>query len=658
MASSKSIEAGRASVRVDAELSPLQKKLGQIDASFKQLGSKISGIGKGFAAVGAGITAAGATTLGSIVALSTRFAGLGDELSKAHDRTGIAASSLSELGYAAAQSGSDLATVEKSVSKMQRGIIEASEGSKMIAESFDAIGLSAEQLKKLSPEEQFLAVGKAIAKIPDPTERAARAMQIFGRSGTQLLPMLTSDIEALRQEARDLGLVISDEDAVNATNLGDAFDRVKKSLGGIATQLGAAIAVPFTHIANTIATIIGRVSAWVSANRDVVKMVAAIAAGFVVAGTVITGVGIALIGFGATIAAIGTIASTVFAAVGTAIGILTSPITLAVAGIVAIGYVALEASGSLTTLSEMFGSLGTTATTAWGGIVAAISSGDFETAGQIAFTALEVAWLTVTNKMKEVWNQVSDFFVNVWLNVVESIVQTGASIYFGMASWFDKLSVSLTDGFDTAFVYIVGAIDNIQTAIAKAIIKAGEFFGMFSKAESVQIQATLDDELSKRAGGRDKGLGGRFGQRAEDAAGRDASRQSTASQFADTVREDFERRQSRSSVDGSGLSDAQKRLQELQSKLQEQASDAQAKAAKAQEESGKAQKAGSAQAGAADAMKLTGAGSVGTFVAGAASQLGGASIQDSIASATQATADNTSSMVDQMREMIAGGGLI
>jgi hypothetical protein len=652
VASSKSIEAGRAFVRTDADLSPLEKKLKTIEAKFQALGGKISGIGGGLAKVGAGATAIGSAALGGILALSARFAGLGDELSKAHDRTGIAASSLSELGYAAAQSGSDLATVEKSISKMQRGIIEASEGSKMIAESFGALGLSVEKLKQLSPEDQFLAVGKAIAKIQDPTERAARAMQIFGRSGTQLLPMLISDIEALRKEARDLGVVISDDDAINATNLGDAFDRVKKSLGGIATQLGASVAKPFTAIANTLATIIGRVSAWVAIHRDIVQTVAAVAAGFVVAGTIITGVGIALIGLGATIASIGTIASAVFATIGTAISILTSPITLAVVGIAAIGYIALEASGSLATLSEMFGTLGTTATTAWAGIVAAISSGDFQTAGQIAFTALEVAWLTVTNKMKEVWNQVSDFVVNVWLNVVESIVQAGASVYFGIASYFDKLSVALTDGFDTAFVYITGAIDNIQTAIAKAIIKASEFFGLFSKEQSMEIQATLDGELSGRASGRERGLGSRSGQRAADAAGRDAQRKNTAKQFADTVREDFERRRTHSSVDGSGLTDAQKRLQELQAKLAEQASEAQAKAAKAQEESGKVQQASAAQEQASMAMQSTSAGSVGTFVSGVAGNILGGGEQSKIADATKQTADNTSKLTEQMREFL------
>lgn len=653
----KSIEAGRASVKVDADLTPLQKKLGQIDAAFKATGARIAKIGAGFAAIGAATSAIGSSALASITALSQRFAGLGDELSKARDRTGISASALSELGYAAAQSGSDLATVEKSVAKMQKGITEANAGSKSLAEAFTSIGLSAAKLARLSPEEQFLAVGAAIGKIPDPTARAAKAMQIFGKSGTQLLPLLISDIQALRQEARDLGVVISDEDATNATNLGDAFDRVKKSLGGIATQLGAAIAVPFTKIANTVAGIIGKISAWVAANRAVVQTVAAVAAGMVAVGTVVTGVGIAIVGLGATIASIGAIASASFAAVGTALAIITSPITITVAGIAAIGVAAVQAVGGLTILSGMFSSLGATATTAWQGIVAAVSTGDLQTAGEIAFTAIEVAWQTVTTKMQEVWLRVSDFFQNVWLNAVESIVQVGANIYFGIAKQFDKLSVALVNGFDTAFVYITGAIDRIQTAIAKAIVQAQEFFGLFSADQSIQIQQSLDDDLAKRAGKRDQGLGQRSGQRAAGLEERDQTRRATAEQFGSIVGDDFNRRRSSSSVDNSGLASAQSRLAELQSKLQTQSSTSVAKAAEAQASSQRAQQLASVQQAASQAIQSTSAGSVGTFVSGVAGRIAGGGVQDEIKNATLETAANTAKLTEQMREMLTEGAL-
>lgn len=49
-----------------------------------------------------------------------------------------------------------------------------------------------------------------IAAIEDPAERTRMAMEAWGISGTMLLPMV-KDLQPLRQEARDLGLVPTDE---------------------------------------------------------------------------------------------------------------------------------------------------------------------------------------------------------------------------------------------------------------------------------------------------------------------------------------------------------------------------------------------------------------------------------------------------------------
>ncbi|MCA9132939.1 MAG: hypothetical protein KDA45_07280 [Planctomycetales bacterium] len=566
MAGSRGIEAGNAFVRVDADLSPLAKKLRQIDQKFKDLGAKISNVGKSLAAVGAGTSAMGAAILAPISAAVSQFTSASDALAD--------------------------------------------------------IGLDAKRLRTLSPEDQFQAVADGLSAIDDASRRGAVAQAIFGRSGRQLRPMLSS-LREIRQEARDLGLVLKKDDTDAAAKLADAFNRIKRTIGGAFLQVGAAVAEPLLQALNVITQITAKANHWMAANRELIKTIAGIGVGLVVAGAAVTALGFTLMGVGATIASIGTIASTAFAAVGAAIAVATSPVTLAVAGIAAIGYVALEATGGLAKLSEMFGQLGTTATTAWGGIVAAISSGDFQSAGEIAFTALEVAWLTVTTKMQSVWSGVADFFKNVWLNSVESIVHIGADIYFGISKYFDQLAVALQGAFDTAFVYITGAIDSIQTSIAKAIVQAQEFFGLFSEAQSAQIQRSLDDDLARRASGRQSGLDGRASGRQSGLEQRDAARRATASDFSSIVSEDFDRRRSNTAVDSSGLSDAQRRLAALQAKLQEQSAAAVAKVAKAQAGDQLAQRAGQSQMAAESALRSTSSGSVGSFVSGVASQIAG-----------------------------------
>lgn len=652
MASTRGIEAARAFVRTDADLSPLDKKLKLIEAKFKQLGQRISSIGSGLARAGAGVSAIGASILAPITAAVKQFTSAGDALDKMSARTGVSVEALSELGFAAEQGGSNIGAVEKGLAGLARTLFDASNGSSSAAEGLAAIGLSARQLRGLRPEDQFQAVADALSQVRSESRKGAIAQRIFGRGGRELLPML-STLREVRQEARDLGLVLSRDDTTAAAKLSDAFNRIKRTIGGAFLQVGAAVAEPVLRALKAITQITATVNKWVAANRELVQQIAVIGLGISAAGVAMTTLGIAVIGLGATIASIGTIASAAFAAVGSAISIATSPITLAVAGIAAIGYVALEASGSLTVLSKMFGDLGTTATTAWAGIVAAISSGDLQTAGQIAFTALEVAWQTVTTKLREVWSNVADFFVNTWLAAVESIVQVGANIYFGIAKYFDQLTTALTNGFDTAGVYIIGVIDSIQTAIAQAIVKALEFTRILSKSDAAAASGILSTDAAGRAAAREAGLGQRAGDRAAGLSQRDSQRRQDAQQFAEIVGDDFRRRQS--PVDRSGLSDAQKRLEELKAKLAQQASEAQQKAAKAQTESVAAQRFNSARLGADGA--LSSAGSVGTFVAGVAGRIAGGGVQDDLTNAAKETAENTGALLDQFRLMVNGGGL-
>ncbi len=629
--SAGAIEAGKGFVRIFTDLSPLDKGLKQLEAKMQSFGSGISSVGSRVAGIGAGAAALGASILAPVAAATKMFADFGSAIKDTSDRTGISAQSISELGYAAEQSGTDLATVEGATAKMQKGIKGAVGGNKAMSESFESLGLSAKSLAQLSPEQQFEAVAKAVGSIANPTIRAGKAMEIFGKAGTKLLPMIR-DMDALRQEARDLGISISDIDAANAEELGDSFSKFARVIQGIGNQIAAAIAAPLTKVINTISAVVSTASRWIAANQGLVQTVAAIAAGFVVVGGIVFSLGVAIVGVGATISALGAViggivatATAVFGAVASVIGAVLSPIGLVVAAVVGLGvyiaYTALSATGSITKLGEMFGSLGGTATEAWGGIVAALSTGDLETAGQIAFTALEIGWLTITTTMRQVWANVSDFFVNVWRSAVESIVQIGASIYFGISKYFDQLSNALVAGFDIAVTYITGAIDGIQTAIAKAIIKAQEFFGFFSKDQSVQIQASLDSDLKRRADGRQKGLDSRSSERGQALNQRDQQRQATADQFSTIVSEDFKR--AKTKVENPGLSDAQKRLEELKLSLSAKAAEAQTKAAEAQKD-GPAKVEAAQQA--ISTIKNESGGSTGTFVSGVSASIAGGGV--------------------------------
>ena len=202
MANAGAIRAGKAFVELYADDSKLaaglrraQKRLQSFGASVRTAGLALFGVGT------AAVTALAGT--------AKLFADMGDAVNKASQRTGIAVETLSELGYAAEQSGLEMSTLEGGLRRMAAVVVEAAHGSKGAQQALAALGLSASELGRLSPDEQFKAIADRMARIENPTVRAAVAMDIFGKSGTQLLPMLRegrAGIEALQQRARDLGL--------------------------------------------------------------------------------------------------------------------------------------------------------------------------------------------------------------------------------------------------------------------------------------------------------------------------------------------------------------------------------------------------------------------------------------------------------------------
>ena len=72
---------------------------------------------------------------------------------------------------------------------MASTVFDAGLGLKTATDSLDALGISIASLEGLSPEQQFQAFANALAGVEDASTRAALAQDIFGRSGTELLPL-------------------------------------------------------------------------------------------------------------------------------------------------------------------------------------------------------------------------------------------------------------------------------------------------------------------------------------------------------------------------------------------------------------------------------------------------------------------------------------
>ncbi|MCJ7543367.1 MAG: hypothetical protein MUP47_02185, partial [Phycisphaerae bacterium] len=185
------IRAGRAYVELLADDSKLAAGLRAAAGKLRAFGATIQAAGLRMMALGGAILAP--------LALSVRnFANVGSALHDMSQRTGLSVEALSALSYAAEQSGADIESLEKGIRKMQRTITDAAGGSKSAADALGSLGLTVKDLAGLAPEKQFRLLADRLDKVADATAKAALAMEIFGRSGTALLPMLRGGAAGLQ----------------------------------------------------------------------------------------------------------------------------------------------------------------------------------------------------------------------------------------------------------------------------------------------------------------------------------------------------------------------------------------------------------------------------------------------------------------------------
>jgi hypothetical protein len=266
------IEAGGLYVSIGADLKGLNESVEKAKAKFKGLGEA----GQKLQKVGLAFGAFGGAVVGAFGAAFNSFTKAGDALQKMSLRTGIAVESLQELGYVAKLSDTSLEEMQSSVKKLQTGITEASEGNAKYASTFEKIGLDINDLKKLNPEEQFMKTAAAIAEIENPTERAARAVALFGKSGVSLLPMLSQGAEGvdkLRQEAHKFNHTISSKTADMAAEFQDSLTSIYSAIKGIGAAIMEVFLPMMLKVADCVKSVAAAVKLFIEENPKLVKAV-------------------------------------------------------------------------------------------------------------------------------------------------------------------------------------------------------------------------------------------------------------------------------------------------------------------------------------------------------------------------------------------------
>jgi hypothetical protein len=233
--------------------------------NLKDITKSADDMGKQMKATGILMTAAGAAIVGTMTAVTVKWASAGQEIKELADKTGFSTEALSEFKHAADLSGTSLSGLETAIKRMQVVITDSKNATSASAKSLQTLGLSYQKLKDLTPEQQFEAIANAVADITDPTLKAAAAVDIFGRAGTDMLPMLadgSQGLEDMKKEAHDLGVVFSAEAAEKAKDFMDSITNLKTALAGLGSKIAEILAPILTKLLTKVTDIIKSVIAW------------------------------------------------------------------------------------------------------------------------------------------------------------------------------------------------------------------------------------------------------------------------------------------------------------------------------------------------------------------------------------------------------------
>ena len=213
------------------------KRLGNsmqgVEGKAKNLGMAVRGVGTAFKALFAAAAVAGfsAFVKGAIDSA--------DAFGKLSTRTGIAADKLqayANAGKLADVSQSDLETGLRTLARTQG---EAADGVKTYSEAYAKLGLSVKKADgSLKPSDELLGeIADKFADLPNGPEKAAIAMDIFGRSGSKLITLLNGGTEALER----FNYETSENFAQNAEYFNDQISILQIQFEGFRMQLADAL---------------------------------------------------------------------------------------------------------------------------------------------------------------------------------------------------------------------------------------------------------------------------------------------------------------------------------------------------------------------------------------------------------------------------------
>ena len=452
-------ELQREIIKTESELKQFEKemralgnvKLTALGEQFKQAGGKITAAGESLR----GVSMAAAAATAAIGALAVKSGQWADDLNTMSKQYSIGTDKLQMYAAAAELVDTDVETITKSHIKLERSMSSAADGTGAQAEAFDTLGVSVTNAdgSLRDADTVWQETIQALGQVENETERDALAMQLMGKSASELNPLIEDGGEAYANlaetmEKYDLDF-IDQETLDNANKFNDELDTIK-ALGLVAFQsIGSELAGYLAPALEKVVGWVGNLVSWLGKLDPAVLTVLAAITGLVaVLAPLLIAVGKVATGVGAIIKLVGIVGPAI-----AGVGATLLPIIAIVAAVIAIGVllyknwdtIKAKAQELKQKIAEAFNNLKTTVTAVWNAI---------KTVAMTVWDAIKNAVMTRVNAMKQA--------VTTAINAIKAIIQGISSVIGSVRNAFNSIKSAMTQPIQSARDTISGIIKKLK----------------------------------------------------------------------------------------------------------------------------------------------------------------------------------------------------
>jgi hypothetical protein len=245
--------------------------------------------------IGTAFAAAGAAIVGSMLAMTKSAADYGEQIKNVAQKTGVSAENFAKWSFAAEQNEATTDALSTGLKFLSKNIQAAINAAGDQRSSFQDLGITTKDLQNAHGDLNKLLplVADRMKGIHDPTEKTSLMMQIFGKAGADLIPVMDLGSKGLLEygkQATDLHLVMSGKNAEDFDNLGDTTKQITDAFRGLSVEVGTALAPLLTGLAEQVRDGVKAAADFAREHKGVTEALLGVGAVLATGGTLMLGV--------------------------------------------------------------------------------------------------------------------------------------------------------------------------------------------------------------------------------------------------------------------------------------------------------------------------------------------------------------------------------